>query len=106
MGTTAEKLAYLAETKSLIKAALETAGVTVPEGATFRDYATLIGELSAGGSESVSYILVTPDGTEIPAVEVSEETIFTATAADIVEGKVAATADGVVTGTLVVAASE
>lgn len=45
------------------------------------------------------YILRDEDGTEYPAVLVDEETAFDATANDIREGKVAATDDGVITGT-------
>lgn len=49
--------------------------------------------------DSATYILVTPDGQEIPAVFVEDEVVFTADANDIREGVVAATGDGVVTGT-------
>lgn len=45
-----------------------------------------------------SFILEMPDGTEIPAVLVDHETVFTATPNDIREGKVAATGDGVTIG--------
>lgn len=45
------------------------------------------------------YILQDEDGTEWPAVLVDEETVFDATANDIREGKIAATDDGVITGT-------
>lgn len=98
MGTIAEKLAYLGETKSQIKAAIEAKGVTVPEGATFRDYAALIGGIS-GSSEPATYTLFTQDGQQITAVEIDEEVVFTATENDIRAGTVAATASGVVTGT-------
>lgn len=98
MGTIAEKLAHLVETKSQIKAAIEAKGVTVPADATFRDYVALIEGIS-GSSETATYLLITEDGQEIPAVEVGEEVIFTATANDIREGAVAATAEGVTTGT-------
>ena len=54
-----------------------------------------------GGSDSDDkmFILVDEDGTEYPAVVVSEETVFDATANDIREGKTAATEDGVTVGT-------
>lgn len=55
-----------------------------------------------GGSsddDTQMYILVDEDGNEYPAVFVDEETVFDATANDIREGKVAATEDGVTTGT-------
>lgn len=49
--------------------------------------------------EPATYMLVTPDGQEIPAVMVSDETVFTATENDIRQGLIAATAKGVTTGT-------
>lgn len=55
-----------------------------------------------GSSDSMTYILVTEDGQEIPAVVVEEETVFTATANDIRKGTVAATAEGVTEGTKVI----
>lgn len=51
------------------------------------------------GSEANTYILVDENGNEIPAVFVSEETVFNATANDIREGMVAATDNGVTIGT-------
>ena len=45
-----------------------------------------------------SYIFVDENGNEIPGVLVDHETVFTATANDIREGKVAASALGVVVG--------
>ncbi len=50
MGTTADKLLYLQDTKSAIKDAIVAKGVEVPIGTTFRDYATKIGEITSGGS--------------------------------------------------------
>lgn len=52
-----------------------------------------------GDDDTQMYILQDEDGTEWPAVLVDEETVFDATANDIREGKVAATDDGVITGT-------
>lgn len=52
--------------------------------------------------DSKTYILVTPDGQEIPAVMVEELTVFDATANDIRKGKVAATNQGVTTGTKII----
>ena len=46
-----------------------------------------------------TFILVDENGNEITGIVVDKETIFTATAADIVKGKVAGTDDGVVVGT-------
>ena len=51
MGTTAEKLAYLADTKTDIKNAIVAKGVEVPEGTTFRGYADLISGVSTGLSD-------------------------------------------------------
>lgn len=51
------------------------------------------------GSDDKMFILLDEDGTEYPAVVVSEETVFDATANDIREGKIAATEDGVTVGT-------
>lgn len=48
MGTTAEKLAYLNDTKTVIKDAIASKGVEVPEGTTFRQYADLISGISTG----------------------------------------------------------
>ena len=51
MGTTAEKLAYLSETKTAIKDAIVAKGVEVPDGTTFRQYADLISGISTGLSD-------------------------------------------------------
>lgn len=60
----------------------------------------LFGKLNrVPASETATYIFVAEDGTEIPAVKVAEETVFTATANDIRSGTVAATAEGVTEGT-------
>lgn len=60
------------------------------------------GSTSGSTEETMTYILVTEDGTEVPAVVVDEEVVFTATANDIREGTVAATASGVTTGMKVI----
>lgn len=44
-------------------------------------------------------IIADSDGNEFTGVVVDQETILTATAADIMAGKTAATDDGIVTGT-------
>lgn len=49
MGTTADKLEYLQGTKAAIKSAIVAKGVDVPDGTTFRDYATKISAISGGG---------------------------------------------------------
>lgn len=51
MGTTAEKLAYLNNTKNAIKDAIVAKGVDMPEGTTFRQYADLISGISTGLSD-------------------------------------------------------
>lgn len=63
-----------------------------------------LAEVMAGGGaatvdDTQTYMLLTEDGTEIPAVMVGEETVFTATENDIRAGTVAATDSGVTTGT-------
>lgn len=59
-------------------------------------------KVSTDSENDGTYILVTPDGDEIPAVLVDELTIFDATENDIREGKTAATDSGVTTGTKVI----
>ena len=70
----ADKLSYLLETKALIKAAIEAKGVTVPDNATFRDYANLIASIKTGGSNQiVTYVgdrLLMTDITDTINVEV------------------------------------
>lgn len=62
MGTTAEKLAYLADTKTAIKDAIISKGTDVPEGTTFRQYADLISGISTGLSdEDLSLATATPE---------------------------------------------
>ena len=50
MGTTAEKLLYLNDTKAICAANIETKGVDVPAGATFREIAALILDIEGGGT--------------------------------------------------------
>ena len=59
---------------------------------------------TGGGSgedsgDAMTYILLMPDGSAVPAVVVDEEVVFTATENDIRAGTVAATAAGVTVGT-------
>lgn len=49
MGTTADKLAYLNDTKTAIKNAIVAKGVAVPDDTTFRQYAEKIGDIIGGG---------------------------------------------------------
>lgn len=45
-----------------------------------------------------TFIIRDEDGNEVTGIVVDQETVFTATAADIVSGKTAGTEDGVVIG--------
>lgn len=47
MATIAEKLAYLLETKRLIKQAIQSKGITVTDNDTFRDYADKIDQIDS-----------------------------------------------------------
>lgn len=84
-----------------IKAAIESKGIEVPQGTDTKDYAALIKAI-AGSSKASTYILRDEAGAELVATVVGEETVFTATANDIREGMVAATDEGVTTGTKVI----
>lgn len=55
MGTTAEKLNYLMDTKTAIKNALVAKGVSVADSDTFRSYADKIGEIQSGGGSQIEY---------------------------------------------------
>ena len=46
-----------------------------------------------------TFIIEDENGNEITGIVVDQEVVFTATAADVVKGKVAGTDDGVVIGT-------
>lgn len=46
-----------------------------------------------------SFVIEDENGNEITGIVVSQETVMTATAADIVAGKTAGTEDGIVVGT-------
>jgi hypothetical protein len=59
----------------------------------------IIGNMVGGTAPIKTVKIVDEDNNEIIGVVVGQETIFTATAADIVKGKVAGTDDGVVVGT-------
>lgn len=61
----------------------------------------LFGKMNAAGTAE-TYTIITSDGEKIQAVVVGEEVVFTATADDIRAGTVAATGDGVTTGTKVI----
>lgn len=63
MGTIADKLSHLAETKSQIKAAIEAKGVEIPEGTSFREYAPLIGDIPTGGELNIAFGDTAPEDT-------------------------------------------
>lgn len=71
MGTIAEKLAYVKETKALIKSALIEKGQTVADTDTFRSYADKVLAIQGGGSggsgEAVVWFVtfIGADGTEL-----------------------------------------
>lgn len=70
--------------------------------ATISAQGLLVGEIAGvklGEEEYESYMLVYEDGTELPAVFVENEVVFTATENDIRKDTVAATASGVTVGT-------
>ena len=54
MGTTADKLNYLLDTKTAIKDALAAKGVSVADTDTFRSYAEKIGKIQSGGGDTPS----------------------------------------------------
>lgn len=54
MGTIAEKLSYLLQTKSHIAAAMAEKGVAVPADTPFRGYPALIASIKTGGDARVS----------------------------------------------------
>jgi hypothetical protein len=59
----------------------------------------IIGNMVGGTAPIKTIKIVDNDNNEFIGIVVGQETIFTATAADIVKGKVAGTDDGVVVGT-------
>lgn len=52
MGTIADKLTYLGQTKAEIRDAIIAKGVTIPDKMAFREYAGKIREISADGTIS------------------------------------------------------
>jgi len=65
MGTTAQKLAKVEQTKTEIKAAIIAKGVDVPEGTTFAAYATKISEISTGIVPTGNIELQQQSGTDV-----------------------------------------
>lgn len=59
----------------------------------------IIGNMVGGTAPIKTVKIVDENNNEIIGIVVDQETIFTATAADIIKGKVAGTDDGVVVGT-------
>lgn len=70
MGTTADKLTYLAETKKTIKDAIVAKGVDVPDGTSFRQYADKVGEIESGSAQE--YVTGYNDG----APPMSDTTVY------------------------------
>ena len=91
------KLVELLENAIAAKRNLVNTLVDKGEEASFNEPLTDLMQ-KAGDYIPKSYIFVDESGNEIPGVLVDQETVFTATANDIREGKVAASALGVVTG--------
>ena len=60
----------------------------------------------SGSKDGSTYIIVAENGTAYAAAEVEETIAFTATAADVLRGKVAASAEGVIVGTYTPALQE
>lgn len=56
MGTTANKLLYLQDTKVAIKEAIEAKGVSIQNGTTFRNYAAKIASITTGGGDTPAII--------------------------------------------------
>lgn len=59
----------------------------------------IIGNMVGGTAPIKTIKIVDSDNNEFIGIIVDQETVFTATAADIVKGKTAGTEDGVVVGT-------
>lgn len=57
------------------------------------------GNVAGGFGMPKTFTLVDQNGNEYIGIVVGEEVVFTATAADIVQGKIAGTSDGVTIGT-------
>lgn len=55
MGTTADKLNRLLETKTAIKEAIVAKGVSVADTDTFRSYADKISQIQSGGERQIGY---------------------------------------------------
>lgn len=79
-----------------VKYITESSNVEFNEGTSILDLE--FGTVYQVSEEYETYILETPDGTEIPAIFVENEMIFDATEDDIRIGKVAATDSGVTIG--------
>lgn len=71
MGTTAEKLAYLADTKTAIKNAIVAKGIEVLENTTFREYADKIGKIeqSSGITNKAFTLYINKENPHVDPVE-------------------------------------
>lgn len=95
MGTTAQKLNKLLETKADIKSAIEAKGVTVSSAATFSSYPDYINQISGGGSIPTGNIPLTASTTTQTGIDVS--TYATASVAPTPSETKTATSNGDVT---------
>lgn len=59
----------------------------------------LYGNVTGGFGMPKTFVITDESGNELTGIIVGEQVVFTATAADVVAGKTAGTADGVVVGT-------
>ena len=80
MGTTADKINYLNDTKAAIKEAIENKGVTVSDSDTFRSYAEKIEDISGGDhvfttSEPPSFKITTISSSCVKMIEEIDFTI-------------------------------
>jgi hypothetical protein len=106
MGTTADKLQYLANTKALIKTAIEDKGQTISSENTFRDYVGKIENIStectAAKADIMSGKTAYSGGSKITGTLVPLNTSdATATASDILNGKTAYASGLKVTGAMI-----
>jgi surface protein len=75
MGTTADKLLYLQQTKAALKTALEQKGVPVPAGTSFRNYADKLTELVADGPVTPQPWIRPADWLPMPTIAPTEQKI-------------------------------
>jgi hypothetical protein len=80
MGTTADKLNYLSNTKSLIKNAIVNKGQTINSGDSFRSFASKIENISSGVDLNDYYYLNNASGALVERIkELPENLVDTGT---------------------------